>query len=143
IVAGIVTADDRAGNFYKRIVIQDSSAAIAILLEGYNLYNDYPVGRRIYVHGKGLYLGYDGGLPVLGGAPTPQLPLTAIPAVRIAEHLVKGSTGHNIVPDTFSLAQLADAQPALYNKLIAVKDVEFEDTGVAFTQPNATTNRML
>src|SRR5690606_13181681 len=140
-IAGIITADDRTGNFYKRIVIEDSTSAIAVLLDAYNLYNDYPEGRRVYINCKGLYLGYDGGLPVLGYAPTPQLSLMGIPTVRIQDHLVKGSTGHQIEGAPYSLTQIADADPSLYNRLITITEAEFADTGIAYTQPNATTNR--
>ncbi len=140
-IAGIVTADDRTGNFYKRIVIEDSTGAIAVLLDAYNLYNDYPEGRRVYIKCKDLYLGYDGGLPVIGYTPAPQLSLTGIPAVRIQDHVVKGSTGHHIEGAPYSLTQIADADPALYNRLITITEAEFTDTGVSYTQPNATTNR--
>ncbi len=141
LVSGIVTADDRTGNFYKRIVIEDSTGAITILLDAYNLYNDYPEGRRIYIKCKDLYLGYDGGLPIIGYTPTPQLSLTGIPAVRIADHLVKGSIGHQMKGIPYSLTQIADADPALYNRLITITEAEFTDTGSTYTQPNATTNR--
>src|SRR5690606_3643285 len=120
---------------------EDSTAALAILLDAYNLYNDYPEGRRVYIHCKDLYLGYDGGLPVLGYAPTPQLSLIGIPAVRIQDHLIKGSAGHQVAGAEYSLTQIADADPSLYNRLITVTEAEFTDTGVAYTQPNATTNR--
>jgi len=40
-----------------------------------------------------------------------------------------------------SLTQVADADPSLYNRLVTIEEAEFADTGVAYTQPNATTNR--
>lgn len=141
IICGIVTADDRTGNFYKRIVVEDSTAAISVLLDAYNIYNDFPQGRRVYIQCKDLYLGYDGGLPVLGYTPTPQLSLTGIPAARIADHVIKGSIGHNIPGERYSLTQVANADPSLYNRLITITEAEFADTGIAYTQPNATTNR--
>jgi len=140
-VAGIVTADDRSGNFYKRVVIEDSTAAIAVLLDGYNLYNDYPAGRRVYINCRGLWLGYDGGLPVIGYSVSPQLSLTGIPAAKTEDFIVKGSIGHVIVPAAFSLTQVTAADPALYNRLIRIPEAQFGDTGVSYTQPNGTTNR--
>jgi len=140
-IAGIVSADDRSGNFYKRIVVEDSTGGIAVLLDAYNLYNDYPVGRRVYIKGKGLYLGYDGGLPVIGGPPAPQLSLTGVPAGSIGDYLVKGSVGHSVQAVSRSLTQVAEADPALYNRLVTITEAEFADTGQAYAQPNATTNR--
>ena len=57
IIDGIVTADDRSGNFYKTIVIQDSTAGISIRVDANSLFNDYPIGRHIYIRCGGLYLG--------------------------------------------------------------------------------------
>ena len=56
IISGEVIADDRTGNFYRQIIIDDGTAAIPLLLDASNLYNDFGVGRKIYVRCKGLYL---------------------------------------------------------------------------------------
>src|ERR1035438_2308316 len=40
-IYGIVTADDRSGNFYKQIVIQDSTGGRSIGIDQTNLYADY------------------------------------------------------------------------------------------------------
>ena len=41
LISGVVIADDRNGNFYKQIIIDDGTAAMPILLDAYNLYNDF------------------------------------------------------------------------------------------------------
>jgi hypothetical protein len=143
VVTGIVTADDRTGNFYKQIVIEDSTAAIMVLLDANNLYNDYPVGRKIYIKCKGLYLGYDGGLPVLGSTPTAQLMLSNIPNDAVADHLVKAGKGHTLDPLVVDMAQVSTAYESLYNRLITITDAQFRDTDVTYAQPNSTTNRDL
>ena len=56
-IGGIVIADDRSGEFYKTIVIQDSTGGISVKLDGYDLYTNYPIGRMIFIKVKGLYLG--------------------------------------------------------------------------------------
>jgi hypothetical protein len=56
IIAGIITADDKTQNFYKEIVIQDSSAAIGIKIDQNSIYNDYPIGRKVYVKLKVVLL---------------------------------------------------------------------------------------
>src|ERR1700744_119412 len=43
IISGIVIMDDKSGNYYKKIVIQDSTGGIEMELDQNNLYNDYPV----------------------------------------------------------------------------------------------------
>ena len=57
IIGGVVVADDKSGNFYKTIAIQDETGGIQLKLDGYDLYTQYPVGRQVYVNVKGLYLG--------------------------------------------------------------------------------------
>src|SRR5687768_14204136 len=52
IIEGVVVADDKSGNYYKAIVVQDSTAGIEIQLDGTNLYTDFPVGRKIYLKAK-------------------------------------------------------------------------------------------
>ena len=57
IIEGVVVADDSKDNFYKSIVIQDSTGGITIRLDGFGLYNFYPVGRKVFVKLKDLWLG--------------------------------------------------------------------------------------
>lgn len=57
VIGGVVTSDDRAGNFYKNLFLQDSTGGIELKLARTGLYNDYRRGQRILVRCKGLYLG--------------------------------------------------------------------------------------
>ena len=43
IIKGTVIANDKSGNFYKSIFIQDSTAGIQIDLDAYELHNLYHV----------------------------------------------------------------------------------------------------
>ena len=67
IIGGVVTADDKTGNFYKQFVMQDSTGAIPVLVSKSGLYADYPIGRKVYVKCKGLVLGQYGKNLQLGG----------------------------------------------------------------------------
>ena len=60
IIAGIIVADDESGTFYKQMIIQDSTAGIAINLDISNYNSDYPIGRRVFIKLKGLYIANDG-----------------------------------------------------------------------------------
>lgn len=128
IIAGIVNMDDRSGNYYKKICIQDEHAGIEILLDKTYLYNDYPVGRKIYVYCKGLILGNNGLNPQLGYSPDGNGNLNPIPDTEIENHIVKASFPHIIVADTFNnLALLAhpDSAANYLNKLVVIKNVQF------------------
>ncbi len=101
IISGVVTADDRSGNFYKQFVIQDSTGAIPVLVNKSGLYTDYPVGRKVYIkckdlvlgqYGKNLQLGsyvdYTGAQPSVGN----------MPSALADKYIVKGPMVTPIVP---------------------------------------------
>lgn len=134
IISGIVVADDKSGNFYKSIVIQDSTAGILINMEGTNLYADYPVGRRVYVKVKNLILGNYGKLIQLGGfidmsSGSPSL--GGILSARFNDHIIKGSIGNVVTPKVVSIGQLDDTYQ---NMLIRLEGMEFisADKGKTF-----------
>lgn len=150
IISGIVNIDDREGNYYKKITIQDGSGGIEILLDQNNLYNDFPVGRKVYVKLKGLFKSDYNGLHQLGYTPDGTGSLINIPFTMIDQHMVKANYPNIIVPDTLTLAELASpsAVSHLVNKLVVVKDVEFvsDVVGLSIADPasiRSATNRNL
>lgn len=66
IIEGIVTSDDKEGNFYKSIFIEDETGAIELKLNKTTLYNDYKRGQKIVVVCNDLHLGDYGGQIQLG-----------------------------------------------------------------------------
>lgn len=148
IISGIVNIDDKEGNYYKKITIQDATGGIEVLLDQNNIYNDYPVGRKVYVNLKGMYKSDYNGLPQLGYTPDGTGSLIAVPFTLISRHLVKANYPNSIVPDTLTLAEIASPSVAsqYINKLIYVKDVEFapELMGMPIADPanvRSATNR--
>src|SRR5438270_10618728 len=69
IIEGVVIANDSSGNFYKQIILQDSTGGIAINVDDYNLYSSFPIGRKVYVKLNGLFINDDGGLMYIGTSP--------------------------------------------------------------------------
>jgi hypothetical protein len=141
IVSGIVVMNDAEGNYFKKIAIQDSTGGIEILLDQNYLYRDFPLGRKVYVRCKGLYLGTNALHPQLGYLPDPAGQLSSIPELFISEHVVKASYPHHVLPDTISLPALLDPEGATerLNTIVVIPDVEFE-TGpdrVPFAEPAA------
>src|SRR5690606_33230873 len=100
--------------------IQDPTGGIELLLDQNNLYNDYPVGRKIYVKLKGLFKGDNNGLPQLGYTPDATGTLISIPYTMIDRHIVKASYPHAIAAEPVTLAEIAnpDAVRHLVNRLI-------------------------
>lgn len=147
VVSGIVTANDQSGNLYQSIVIEDSSGAIQVLIDGYSLYASYPVGRKVYIRCAGLTLGYNSGTPVLGLGVDEQLGVRSIPGNRIDAHIVKGDVRHPVLPLWVPMEKLTASAGALdrslINRFVRLDDVMFSDSNGArsYAQSNTATNR--
>lgn len=134
IISGIVIADDRSGEFYKTIVIQDSTGGINIKLDGYDLYTKYPVGRQVFIKVKNLYLGDYNKLMEIGGGidnsgTKPQV--AAIASSLFDGYIVKGTLNNVITPKVVKVADLNDRYQ---NTLIQLDNFEFSvpDTSKTF-----------
>lgn len=66
IIEGTIISNDKQGNFYKSLFIDDGTAAIEVKLNKTTLYNDYKLGQKIVVYCNNLYLGDYGGQIQLG-----------------------------------------------------------------------------
>ena len=105
-ISGIVIADDRSGNFYKQIVIQDTSSGIAVLLGRNSLYTDYPIGRKVYIKCKGLYIGEYNGFVQLGYLPDNSNSLSDIPTNLITKYVVKANYPNVVAPRVIPITQI-------------------------------------
>ncbi len=66
VIEGRVTANDRSGNFYRSIIIEDGTGAVELLIDLYDLHNIYRRGQRIVVCAEGLAMGSSGGVLQIG-----------------------------------------------------------------------------
>ncbi len=127
IISGIVVADDKSGNFYKELVIQDSTGGISIQLDQSNYYTDFPVGRRVFVKLRGLCLGEYHHLIQLGGYYTQSgtyFNIERIPQSLIPHHIIKGSYYHAVTPKVMKITEL-DAYDD-QNMLVQFNDIQFD-----------------
>jgi hypothetical protein len=65
-ISGYVVSSDEGGNFFKSLVVQDATGGIEIRVDKTGLYNEYPVGQKVFVKCSGLYIGDYGKYPQLG-----------------------------------------------------------------------------
>jgi hypothetical protein len=132
IVEGIVVANDSSDNFYKSIVIQDSTAGITMRMDGTGLYHLYPVGRKLFIKLKGLWLGDYAGMMQLGigvDRADPAYPdLVALPQPLFDRHVIKGNQHNIITPVACTIERLNDS---LQSCLVLLQGVEMppSDTG--------------
>jgi hypothetical protein len=149
IIRGIVVGDDKSGNIYKAIYLQDSTGGITVSLNRSYLYGDYPVGRELYIKCKGLWLSEYGKNIQLGyiDKSTPSNPASAgIPSSLFDNFLVKGTLGNTVTPRVVTIAQLnaaaskANSNPAsdtLQSTLIQIKNVQFQSPGLIYADTSA------
>ncbi len=65
---GTITANDKEGNFYKMIYVEDETGGIKIKINSRKLYSKgYKIGQKIVVTTKGLYFDNENGEFTLGG----------------------------------------------------------------------------
>jgi hypothetical protein len=130
ILSGIVTADDRSGNFYKQIVIQDSTGGIVIGIDRTNLYVDYPVGRKVYINLKGLVLVDYKGIPEIVFSVTNNsgsLSVSGIPSGLLTNTVVKASFPHTTQPLIIKFADIQSLGAAYcINRLVTFENMEFD-----------------
>ncbi len=140
---GVVTANDRYGNLYKRIVVEDSSGGLEIKLDRQDLYNDYFVGDSVVVNCYGLTLGAYGGLVQLGGASVDGYETSYIAASDIEHHLI--STGGK-APSVEPLVLTMDAlEYSHISRFVKFEGVQFVETGGGrcWTEGDEATDRIL
>lgn len=136
IIEGTVTANDKTDNFYKSIIIQDSTAAVTIKLDGYNLFTKYAVGQKIGVALNGLWLSDYAGMTQIGvgvDRSDPASPfLLGIPQPLMSRYISLLAGGKLIKPIPVLATGLVDS---LKGCLVAIDQLEFvaSDTGKPYS----------
>lgn len=118
-----VTANDKSGNLYKYLYVEDASGGIRINIDKLDLYNDsrFAVGKEIYIKLKNLYVGNVSGEIQLG------MPFNGevgrIPEVDIYQHFFDANLPISApIPTEKTINQITMAD---VGKLIKIKDVQF------------------
>ncbi len=131
----VITGDDKSGNIYKTLVLQDETAGIAILLDDVEIWNRYFVGKEVYVNLENIWLGDFNNLPQIGFEPVGGS-MARIPAELIETVLLVGNTVGAPAPVSTSISQI---NPKMLNTLITLKDVQFTTGSVSETYADAVT----
>lgn len=123
IIKVLVVGDDKEGNLYQMLAVEDSTAGIALKMDRSSLYADYPVGRRLFIKLKGLWIGDYAGVIQIGGYLNSDGEVDNIPSAVFDQHIFKGVYGLPVVPHAVSISQLNESYQ---NKLIELNGVEFQ-----------------
>lgn len=129
----VVIANDEYDNWYKSIVIQDSTAGIMLLLDGQSLYQDYPVGARIRLRLKDLLLSdYRRMIQLVGAVDSSSGSLITggIPVPLFKQHIQIVQDNYPVVPLNVQFRNLHDS---LQGRLIQLSGIEFSASDTAQT----------
>ncbi|MCI2122451.1 MAG: DUF5689 domain-containing protein [Bacteroidales bacterium] len=121
VISGIVISSDREGNLYRTLYIEDSTGGIEVKIGKTGLYNDYPVGMRLYVLCHGLTLGSYGKMVNLGWSDETGNYETAYLDVQyiINRHIFRGEVEDSPTPvEITSSSQISSAN---LGKLVAIR----------------------
>jgi hypothetical protein len=146
IIRGIVAANDKSGNLYKQIFIQDTTGGICVLIDRASLYGDYPVGREIFIKARGLYISDYRGLIQLGtlNNTIPTNPsFEGITTQLIDQYIVKGAINHPVVPKVVTISDLTTSMQNVHQStLIQLNNYEIEvlDTSKTWADVSAAKN---
>lgn len=135
IIGGEVIMDDRSGNYYKTLVIQDATGGIEVKFNDGYLYNNTPIGRYIYIRCKDLIITDYNGLPQLTGSIIVEngVPSTVgLTAAQVRQKLVRGEyKATKLAPKKISINDINDD---LLNTLVEFDALQFSqcDAGKSY-----------
>ncbi len=140
VIEGYVVSSDEAGNYYTAMVIQDApsspSAGIYVSLDQRNLYVDYPVGKKVLIKVKGLFIGKDRGVYKLGmtydtGYGTR---IGRIPPTEVKNRVFASCDAPvEITPTVVSISEILTNGDNYLNTLIKLEDVQFRKSDLCST----------
>lgn len=104
VIAGRVIANDKSGNIYQNVVIQDSTAAVCIAVSMKNMYLKCHIGEEVIIDLTGLYAGKYSGLFQIGKADTYTSGSTSTPQIgKMAEETFNAHAQFNGLPQPDSV----------------------------------------
>ncbi|HOW20042.1 MAG TPA: DUF5689 domain-containing protein [Tenuifilaceae bacterium] len=137
VVEAVVLANDKSGNIYKSLFIEDESGAIEFKIDVYDLFVDFPVGTKIAISCKDMYVGKYGGVVQLGGVYNDAIGM--ISANEFYQKVFVVGSGFEVTPIPVNINELtAD----LVGKLVTISDVQYIDSELGKTYAESSiTNR--
>ena len=136
VIAGKVISDDRAGNIYRELYLQDETGVISVKIGLSSLYSDYKLGQTVYVKCSGLTIGQYNGMPQLGVEDPSGEYETAYLDNRylINAHVIRGAWGDPVPPRYVTEAELKAAiaegyTNELWGQLVTIKDLQYGANG--------------
>ncbi len=126
-IAGAVVSDDRRGNFYKTLVVNDDTGGIELRLDVEEIFKHYRMHSRVTVRCNGLWLGSYGGTLQLGAEPFGDYQTRPLAEADIAGHLtVDGEHYGEVQPRVRTFGELTAGDVSTFVAFEGVRFVEQE-----------------
>lgn len=129
---GYVISDDRAGNFYKELWIQDAPEnpgyGIKISIDRRALSDYFVSGSKVYVYVNGLGIGNQNGQPTLGEYQGNAI--GNISAFLWEDHLIRTDHIATIIPKKMELGQLQEEDMGQW---LLFEDIQFSSAEIGKT----------
>lgn len=147
IIEGYVVSSDSAGNFFNVLHFQNSpvnpTSGLQIEIDIRDSHLFYPVGSKIYIKLKGLYLGKSKDVFKLGGTFTSfgNVSVGRLPAAIIDQHIFVSCDEQSVLKPT--KVAYGELNASLTNTLVQFSNVEFleEELGETFAELREETER--
>ncbi|NNL15306.1 MAG: DUF5017 domain-containing protein [Flavobacteriaceae bacterium] len=137
VVKGYVTSSDQTGNFYKEFYMQDApenpTAAVGVVLNQVDSYNQFNQGREVYIKLKGLYIGENSSEVLTIGGQEDGDEVDEIAGNQIPEYLFRSGTTETLIPLT---AGPSDINESHLGMLVELENVQFPANLVGSTFVN-------
>ncbi len=149
VLEAIVISSDKEGNFFSVLHCQDtsinSSGGIQLEVDLQNLHLQYPVGSKVFIKLKGLYLGKSNDVFKLGNVFSSfgNLSVGRLPAISLKEHVFLSCEEQVILePKVLEISDISDQD---INTLVSFSNVEFleEELQLTFAEEKEETDRAL
>lgn len=147
VLVGVVSANDRSGNLYKQIYIQDSTGGIEVDIEGTGLYGTFPVGREVAIFCKGLYVANVAGMKKIATKTVQNGSSAAlgIPSALLHNYVRYGAINQPVEPiEITSLTQLDPTTAVgkkLLGSLVKLNNYEVVTSELFYTYADSTANK--
>lgn len=141
----VVNGNDQGGNLYKQISIQDETGGIIVGINGTDLYAMMPVGQKIVINLKGLYIGGYGKMAQLGSEYNGGMGRMDVNVwkqnVRLVGNEVTTTNGEETttvamtaVADTIAFTDAKDYN-SMIGRIVCLKNVEISGEGTQVLAP--------
>lgn len=143
VVKGYVSSSDYSGNFYKEFYMQDEvenpTAGIRVSINQVDSYNQFNVGREVYIKLQGLTIGEtnsgDGVIAIGGGGNISGDEISEISENRASDCILRSNNSYSLVPLALNLSDINDSHIGVYVSALSAQFSSGLD-GLTYVDPD-------